>query len=295
MIRLERALLIAIMKTEIPLPTDRHRFVGSFAELATALKGKIDWRAMLNHIQGKLSFPGGKDSLPQVTPTDQVHVQTLSYLVEAASILENTPISAVQNWFGVLITVQLKELLPEALQREIANYTGSSPKPRKATCSRLLNQLPAVQGRIYIDTHFSPKEKAEAEMMVRSLRVAFEQDLANHTEWLDERTRRAAMEKLAAIKQVVGYEDWIVSDQALTADYFHLNSQTIVKGKFFESALVLRVDARRKNLATLHQENATNDFIRIMFNNPTTVNAFYDQFSNSISKLLCAILNEYLL
>lgn len=256
-------------------------FVGSYADLKVALKGKADWQSMVNQVLGKLSLT----KVPLVTPTDHVYVHMLPYLIEAVTALETTPISVVQNWLGLLIAGQVRQLMPNELQREIANFTGHhwDPAQRKAMCKLLPKQWPAVDSRIYIDTHFSAREKAEAELLVKSLRIAFDKDLANHTEWLDAPTRKAALEKLEAIKQTVGYEDWIVSDEALTTDYPHLNNQSIVRGKFFESALLIPVDSRRASLSLLHQENVTLPNPRSIVHDPTIVNAFYNRITNSIT------------
>ena len=281
MLHLEQKLTTAYLEA-FKLHKGRDIFFGSYDDLEVALKGKVDWRSMLNELLGRLSLT----KVPQVTPTDKVHARMLPYLVEATTILETTPISVVRNWLGLMMTFQLKELSTDALQRAIAAFTGDhtyDQKARKAFCNAFPTHWPAVHSRIYIDSHFSAQKKTEAEMMVRSLRVAFAQDLANHTEWLDEKTKRAALEKLAAIKQVVGYEDWIIDDQALTTDYPRLNNQTIVRGRFFESALPLRVDYRRTILGFMHPDTPVIPYPEQAAHDPTLVNAFYGLTANSIS------------
>ncbi len=282
MLHLEQKLTTAYLEA-FKLHKGRDIFFGSYADLEVALKGKVDWRSMLNELLGRLSLV---TKVPLVTPTDKVHARMLPYLVEATTILETTPISVVRNWLGLMMTFQLKELSTDALQRAIAAFTGDhtyDQKARKAFCNAFPTHWPAVHSRIYIDSHFSAQKKTEAKMMVRSLRVAFAQDLANHTEWLDEKTKKAALEKLKAIKQVVGYEDWIIDDQALTADYPRLNNETIVRGRFFESALPLRVDYRRNILGFMHPDTPVIPYPEQAAHDPTLVNAFYGLTANSIS------------
>ncbi|CAG7680942.1 unnamed protein product, partial [Allacma fusca] len=54
--------------------------------------------------------------------------------------------------------------------------------------------------------------------MVRHLKIAFKEMLET-ADWLDEFTKSKALDKITAMKEFIGYPDWLTNDTAVN-DYF---------------------------------------------------------------------------
>ena len=71
---------------------------------------------------------------------------------------------------------------------------------------------------MYVRNHFDEASKPELEGMVEYLRSAFA-DIIAGTEWMDETSRAAALEKLEMIDSYMAYPDWLLDDAEVN-DYY---------------------------------------------------------------------------
>ena len=71
---------------------------------------------------------------------------------------------------------------------------------------------------MYVRNHFDEASKPELEGMVEYLRSAFA-DIIAGTEWMDETSRAAALEKLEKIDSYMAYPDWLLDDAEVN-DYY---------------------------------------------------------------------------
>ena len=98
---------------------------------------------------------------------------------------------------------------------------------RWRTCLNLVNSnLDWALSRLYVDHHFTKKEKQEATNVIDEVQDAFRY-LLEHNTWLDETTRNASIGKLNKVTKNVAYPDWLLDN--LQLDTYHgLDNRTMV-------------------------------------------------------------------
>lgn len=98
---------------------------------------------------------------------------------------------------------------------------------RWRTCLNLVNSnLDWALSRLYVDHHFTKKEKQEATNVIDEVQDAFRY-LLEHNTWLDETTRNASIGKLDKVTKNVAYPDWLLDN--LQLDTYHgLDNRTMV-------------------------------------------------------------------
>ena len=72
-----------------------------------------------------------------------------------------------------------------------------------ATVDRLIG---FALGRLYVARYFPPANKARAEALIANLMAAYRESIAT-LDWMGPETRRQALDKLAAIRPMIGYPD----------------------------------------------------------------------------------------
>ena len=105
------------------------------------------------------------------------------------------------------------DVLPPALDAEVFELFGRTlggqpqQEPRwKRGVTTVNEALGEAVGALYVARFFTPKAKAEIERLVENLRKAFAAHLQGLA-WMTPETRRAALDKLAAVRTKVGYPD----------------------------------------------------------------------------------------
>jgi predicted metalloendopeptidase len=136
---------------------------------------------------------------------------------------------------------------------------------------RVANEVDAdlgeALGQLYVARYFPPEAKAQALRLVDDLRAALRADLQGLT-WMDEATRRKAIEKLDAIQVKIGYPDrWRdYSTVQIDRGAYVLN---VIRAKAFEVQRHLdRID-QPVDRAEWHMT-------------PPTINAYYNRSGNEI-------------
>lgn len=126
-------------------------------------------------------------------------------------------------------------------------------------------------GRLYVDKKFPAEAKAKAQKMIQNVIAAYEIRINNLT-WMNDVTKKAAIEKLRKMNVKIGYPDkWrdysamVVNSQAEGGDYFS-NMESIAKWRYAEDIKDLQkpVDKSRWSMS------------------PQTVNAYYSATFNEI-------------
>lgn len=73
-------------------------------------------------------------------------------------------------------------------------------------------------GAKYVETAFDPQAKVDMKEMILNLKMAFS-SLVEESDWMDEETKINALEKAAAMKEYIGYPDWITNRTTLEMAY----------------------------------------------------------------------------
>ncbi|MBL8770292.1 MAG: M13 family metallopeptidase [Phenylobacterium sp.] len=122
-------------------------------------------------------------------------------------------------------------------------------------------------GKLYVERHFSPQAKAQAQEMAANVLKAFDRRI-DRIDWMTEPTKARAKKKLANFRVYVGYPDrW--------RDYSGLE---VVAGDAYGNAQRASLFEYRRNLAKLGRPVDRTEW----FMSPQTVNALFAPSQNSI-------------
>jgi putative endopeptidase len=140
--------------------------------------------------------------------------------------------------------------------------------PRWKRCVAATDQaLGMALGKIYVRDHFPPQAKERADRMVKNLVAALRDDLQS-LPWMGAETRKAALAKLDAFAQKIGYPDkW--------RDYSPL---AVSRGPYAANVLAASVFDFHRDLAKAGKPVDRTDWEM----SPPTVNAYYQPARNEI-------------
>jgi putative endopeptidase len=122
-------------------------------------------------------------------------------------------------------------------------------------------------GRLYVERYFPPANKARAEAMVAELLAAYRESIST-LDWMSPDTRRQALDKLAAIRPMIGYPDKWRDYTALAIRRDDLAGNVMRSRRFMYDFW----------LAKLGREVDRDEWVT----QPQTVNAFYSPSRNQI-------------
>ncbi|HTR83459.1 MAG TPA: M13 family metallopeptidase [Reyranella sp.] len=146
------------------------------------------------------------------TPAEVVLVQP-SYFEGLASLMRDTPI---ETWKAYLAYNLLSSYAPLLSARFVdenfsfeMNMLRGVPQqlPRwKRAVDSTGRLLAFAVGKLYVERHFPPANKAHAEALIANMRDVYRQRIET-LDWMSPETRRQALDKLAAIRPKIGYPD----------------------------------------------------------------------------------------
>ena len=143
------------------------------------------------------------------------------------------------------------------------------PQPRWRQCTRATDgALGEAVGQDWVKQNFPPAAKASMDQLVAALEKALADDMRD-LPWMSDETKKAAEEKLAMIRNKIGYpEKW--------RDY---SSVKVNRGAFVENEEQAAIYARNYNFAKLGKPVDEREWGMT----PPTVNAYYSSSFNDIN------------
>lgn len=141
--------------------------------------------------------------------------------------------------------------------------------------------LSIASSALYVRNYFNEKSKHDALELVTNIRQEFRTTLKT-TDWMDEKTRIAAIEKLMKMTNFIGYPDEL-NDNKKLIDYYE--DLEINNEEFFKSILKLNRFKAKKEFSKFGKpvnKTAWEDHSKI-----AVANAFYNFLENSIRKHSC--------
>jgi putative endopeptidase len=167
-----------------------------------------------------------------------------------------------QPWFGMV----------DEYERQRDQLVRTEPREEQVV-NAIAMQLFHPLSRLYVKNYFSDATRRDVSDIVTQIRAEFETRLRANT-WLDEPTRKQALEKLARVDIQVGYPkdaDWIDFSSVDIRHDDHLgNNQRVSTFKF------------RRERDLLNQPVRPDRFSNPPFTTPVSVNAAYSPSSNTI-------------
>ncbi|XP_048247590.1 endothelin-converting enzyme homolog isoform X1 [Haliotis rufescens] len=129
-------------------------------------------------------------------------------------------------------------------------------------------------GSMFVKEAFHGASKVKAEKMIDEVKMAFKKNLPN-LHWMDDETRRAAIDKANAVVDMIGFPEYILNVTRLDKQYQRLQ---INKSEYFMNNFRNLRFALVKNLEKLRKPPKKNAWGMT----PPTVNAYYTPTKNEI-------------
>jgi putative endopeptidase len=141
-------------------------------------------------------------------------------------------------------------------------------QPRWKRVLRTIDRLIGdALGQMYTERAFKPEAKARALAMVKNLQAAFRERLQS-LEWMGDRTRQKALEKLDAFQLKIGYPD----------KWKRYDGLAIHRGSYILNVLRAGEYEMKRQLAKVDKPVDRTEW----FMTPSTVNAYYNPTMNEI-------------
>lgn len=136
--------------------------------------------------------------------------------------------------------------------------------------------LSIAVGALYVRKYFREDSKAAALEMVNGIRYQFE-NILKDVAWMDDETRKSAINKLHSMSTHIGYPDEIMDNSKIEEYYQDLE---IDENDYLKSVLHMNVFGTDYAFTKLRKPVNKTDWITHA--RPAIVNAFYSSIENSI-------------
>lgn len=204
----------------------------------------------------------------------KVVVQEPSYVTAAGGIWADTDIETWRDYLKLgLLRMYAKYMTDQLSDANFAYLKATSgvqqrPELWKSAIGVVDGNLGMQLGKLYVDKYFPSDAKDRAKQLVNNLLAAYRNNFHNSS-WMSPPTRDAAVAKLNKITVKIGYPDkW--------RDYSKL---TITRGKLVESLMAVAAFESAYDMSKLGTPVDKTEWGMT----PQTVNAYYDETSNSIN------------
>jgi putative endopeptidase len=211
----------------------------------------------------------------KVRPFDTLNVSTPDFFKAMNQLLASEPVDSWRSYLRWHTLHASAPDLPKAFRDENFDFFEKTlagqkePTPRWKQCTTLTDRsLGEAVGQDWVNQHFPPKAKASMDQLVAALEKALGDDIRT-LPWMSDETKKAAEEKLAEIRNKIGYPDkWrdysalVVSrDDALG----NMRRDTVFQRNYMLNKLGRPVDEKEWTMT------------------PPTVNAYYQSSMNDIN------------
>uniref|UniRef100_A0A674KED2 Membrane metalloendopeptidase like 1 n=1 Tax=Terrapene triunguis TaxID=2587831 RepID=A0A674KED2_9SAUR len=216
----------------------------------------------------------------QIHLDEEVVVYGAPYLQELKAIISNYSASTIQNYLVWRLVIDRVSSLSRRFKDARANYRkalyGTTlEEARWRECvSYVNNNMENAVGALYVRETFAGESKRMVRDLIDKIREVFIETL-DELQWMDETSKEKAREKAMAIKEQIGYPDYILEDQNEKLDQEYLNFS---EHKYFENSLENLRAGAQKSLKKL-RERVDQD---IWIIGAAVVNAFYSPNRNQI-------------
>jgi putative endopeptidase len=269
--------------------SDAQSRAGEIVAFETAL-AKIQWTAVENrdaiktynkfalsklakHMPG-FDWPAYFKASGLAGKMQYVIISQPSYMSAADSLLRNTPLPVLKDYFQFRLLSTYAPLLSQDFVTERFAFAGKvlagakeDRAPQKRATALVNQHLGEVMGKLYVAKHFPPERKQQVETMVKHFLVAFRQGI-DTLEWMTPATKNKAKLKLSKMTYKIGYPNrW--------RDYSKLNIRrddlvgNVIRARKFDHSRAISKLGRPIDRQEWHMT-------------PQTVNAYYSPSENQI-------------
>ncbi|WP_255434097.1 M13 family metallopeptidase [Carboxylicivirga sp. M1479] len=209
-----------------------------------------------------------------VSQPGDINVSQPKFIKAVAELYQTESIDTWKTFLSSVIIRKTASYLSDDFVKANFAFYGEALSGKKAMEPRWKTVLGSTNsalgeavGQLFVAKYFPPVAKQRMDALVENLRIAFGQRI-DQLEWMSDETKKAAHEKLAAIRVKIGYPSkW--------RDYSELN---------------IYADSYLKNVLVSNQFDFAHDMSKIgqavdkeeWHMSPQTVNAYYSPVGNEI-------------
>jgi len=258
------ALETAISKVQWPAE-DRRDIDKIYNPMTRAKLAKLalqfDWNATL----AKAGLTGAK----------QVIVTEPSAVAGTGKIFASTPLSTWKEWLAFRFVSDHAAYLPKAFddasfafyRKELSGVQEQRERWKRGVAA-VNGALGESVGEIYVKSHYPAESERQMTELIGNLREAYRERISGNS-WMDETTRKAALEKLAAFEPRIGHP----------VKYIDYSSMQVVKGDPIGNSL--RAADFDWKLQLKRFPKPVDRTLWGMY--PQTINAYYNPLANQIT------------
>ena len=204
----------------------------------------------------------------------EINVAHPEFFQALDKMLTEVPIADWKTYLRWHLITDAANALSTNFETESFNFYGKTLQGRKEQYPRWRRCVSSTDaalgealGQVYVGRAFTPEAKARMQTMVNNLIAAF-RERVNSNAWMSDETRKAALNKLAAFHQKIGYpEKWI--------DYTTLD---VKRDTYMQNALRAANFAVRRDLNKIGKPIDRGEWGMT----PPTVNAYNNWLQNEI-------------
>jgi putative endopeptidase len=212
-------------------------------------------------------------SLGIEVPVDFV-IDNPKFYTEISKMLKDEPIEVWRNYYAWNVINRYSSYLSNAFvenefnfySKKLSGYNTNKPRWQRVAGSANF-AIGELVGQIFVEENFPPKAKQKMIDLIANLKFAFKERITNLS-WMDEETKKKALEKLETMVVKVGYPDkWKdYSKLRISRDSYAANIKNAAIFSFKENMNKLGKSVDRTEWGMT----------------PQTVNAYYNPSMNEI-------------
>ena len=210
-----------------------------------------------------------------LTSARQVIVTEPSAVAGTARIFASAPLSTWKEWLAFRFVSDHAAYLPKAFddasfafyRKELSGVQEQRERWKRGVAA-VNGALGEGVGEIYVKTHYPAEAERQMTELIGNLRNAYEERITGNS-WMDETTRKAALEKLAAFEPRIGHP----------VKYIDYSSMDVVKGDPLGNSV--RAAEFQHQLELSRFPKPVDRTLWGMF--PQTINAYYNPLANQIT------------
>ncbi|XP_066596342.1 membrane metallo-endopeptidase-like 1 isoform X2 [Prorops nasuta] len=233
-------------------------------------KAKINWLESMQYLFNEIGV--------EITSFEKIETLTLGFFLKLPAVLQITNPRAVANYMvwcfvrSLIIYSDQKLITAKYEYHDSIDVYTDPGKNRESTCFNNLNLQKAISFE-YVKRYFPGNIKEKATKFAKHL-ISITKEAISKSSWMDALTTQKSVEKVEAIKTLIGYPDHYTS--TYIDDYY----QNFTLGSsYLESIINLQKFQRHKEFSKLRQV-----FNRDEWNvEPTAWNGFYDVVTNALT------------
>ncbi|XP_031827062.2 M13 family metallopeptidase neprilysin 2 isoform X1 [Nomia melanderi] len=218
----------------------------------------------------------------EVDDDEVVIVCVPSYISSLEKLLESTPKRVQANYVMWRAAASSVSYLTEDIRKRQLQYSTalSGRTEREARWKECIDtvsgSLAISVGALYVRKYFKEDAKKNAVEMVADIRAEFT-EILKRVEWMDDETRKSALDKASSMSSHIAYPDELLDDKKLEGFYEKLELTT---DNYLEGILNLTLFGVEYSFGKLRKPVNKSDWIT--HGRPAIVNAFYSSIENSI-------------